>query len=177
MKRKCRLFLPALLVAFAAFLFPDALRTSAQIAPPAVELRVSGAVNTPLSLSADDLKKMPRKTVSVMNSHEKRQETYAGVPVEEILKRAGVPEGEQMRGSAMASYVLAEAEDGYRVVFSAAELDSGMTDSEVIVADTMDGAPLGVKQGPFKLVAPHEKRPARWVRMLKSLTVVRLPAQ
>ena len=142
-----------------------------------MELRVSGAVNTPLSLSAADLKKMPRKTISLMNPHEKKQETYEGVPVEEILKRAGVPQGEQMRGSAMASYVLAEAKDGYRVVFSTAELDPGMVDSEVIVADTMDGAPLGAKQGPFKLVAPHEKRPARWVRMLTALTVVRLPAQ
>ena len=73
----------------------------------------------------------------------------------------------------MATYVLAEAADGYRVVFSLAELDSGILDSEVIVADTMDGAPLGEKQGPFRLVAPHEKRPARWVRMLKSITVVR----
>jgi hypothetical protein len=73
----------------------------------------------------------------------------------------------------MASYVLAEAADGYRVVFSLAELDSGILDSEVMVADTMDGAPLGEKQGPFRLVAPHEKRSARWVRMLKSITVAR----
>jgi DMSO/TMAO reductase YedYZ molybdopterin-dependent catalytic subunit len=73
----------------------------------------------------------------------------------------------------MATYVLAEGADGYRVVFSLAELDSGILDSEVIVADTMDGAPLGTNQGPFRIVAPHEKRPARWVRMLKTLTVVR----
>ena len=74
----------------------------------------------------------------------------------------------------MATYVLAEAADSYRVVFSLAELDPEIIDSEVMVADTMDGAPLGDKLGPFfRLVAPHEKRPARWVRMLKSLTVVR----
>ena len=84
-----------------------------------------------------------------------------------------MPQGESLRGPAMASYVVAEASDGYRVVFSLAELDSGILDSEVMVADTMDGAPLGEKQGPFRLVAPHEKRPARWVRMLKSITVVR----
>ena len=77
----------------------------------------------------------------------------------------------------MASYVLVEAEDGYRVIFSLAELDSGILDSEVIAADTMDGTPLPAKQGPFKLVAPHDKRPARWIRMVKSITVVRVPAQ
>jgi len=58
------------------------------------------------------------------------------------------------------------------VVFALAELDSGILDSDIIVADTMDGAPLPAKQGPFRIVAPHEKRPARWVRMLKSITVV-----
>jgi len=77
----------------------------------------------------------------------------------------------------MANYVIAEAEGGYRVVFSLAELDSGILESEVIVADTIDGAPLSAQQGPFRLVAPHEKRPARWVRMLKSITVMRVPAQ
>ena len=77
----------------------------------------------------------------------------------------------------MASYVVAEAEDGYRVVFSLAELDSGILDSDIIVADTTNGESLAPQQGPFRLVAPHEKRPARWVRMLKSITVVRAEAQ
>jgi len=95
------------------------------------------------------------------------------VPLEEILRKAGVPNGEHLRGAAMATYVMAEATDGYRVVFSLAELDSGILDSGIIVADTLDGAPLSEKEGPFKIVAPHEKRPARWVRMLKSVTVVR----
>jgi len=62
-------------------------------------------------------------------------------------------------------------------VFSLAELDSGITDSDLIVADTIDGNPLGEKVGPLRIVAPHEKRPARWVRMLKSLTVVNAPAE
>jgi hypothetical protein len=97
------------------------------------------------------------------------------VLLEDLLQKAGVTHGEQLRGSSMAMYVVAEAEDGYRVVFSLAELDSGILESEVIVADTMDGAPLGDKQGPFRLVAPHEKRPARWVRMLKSIAVVVAP--
>jgi hypothetical protein len=75
----------------------------------------------------------------------------------------------------MATYVLVEAADNYRVVFSLAELNSSIQDSEIIVADTMDGAPIPGALGPFRLVAPHEKRPARWVEMIKSLTVVRLP--
>jgi DMSO/TMAO reductase YedYZ molybdopterin-dependent catalytic subunit len=145
----------------------------AQTAAGGAELKISGAVTTPLVLTVADLKKMPRKTLTVVNPHDKKTEVYEGVALEELLRRAGLPQGENLRGAAMATYVLAEAADGYRVVFSLAELDSGIVDSEVIVADTMDGAPLGANQGPFRIVAPYEKRPARWIRMLKSLTVVR----
>jgi hypothetical protein len=114
---------------------------------------------------------MPRKTLTVTNSHEKTTATYEGVLLAELLKRAGVPQGEQLHGQSLATYVIAEAEDGYRVVFSLAELDSGILDSDIIVADTMDDSPIPAKQGPFRLIAPHEKRPARWVRMLISITV------
>ena len=139
-------------------------------------LKIAGAVSTPLNLTLNDLKKMPRKTLPVVNSHENKTEVYEGVLVEDLLKRAGAPQGESLHGPALATYVVMEAEDGYRVVFSIAELDSGIVDSGVLVADTVDGAALPAKQGPFRVVAPHEKRPARWVRMLKSITVVRVPA-
>ena len=135
------------------------------------EIRIGGAVTAPMTVTVDDLKKMPRKTLRVENAHAKRTELYEGVPLEALLQKAGVPQGEQVRGSAMTSYVLVEAADEYHVIFSLAELDSSFQDSEVIVADTMDGSPLPPDQGPFKLVAPHEKRPARWVKMVKSITV------
>ena len=104
-----------------------------------------------------------------------KQEVYEGVLVEDLLKKAGVPQGEQLRGQAMATYVLVEAADNYRVVFALEEFNSSFQDSEIIVADTMDGSPIPGALGPFRLVAPHEKRPARWVEMLKSITVVRVP--
>ena len=174
---RIRAYIPILIAAVLAQFLPAARETMAQSSAAAAELRISGAVSTPLVLTVADLKKMPRKTLSVMNPHNKKKETYEGVFLEELLRRAGVPQGEQLRGSSMATCVIAEATDGYRVVFSLAELDSGILESEVIVADTMDGAPLSAQQGPFRLVAPHEKRPARWVRMLKSITVMRAPVQ
>ena len=177
MHRNIRACVAVLLAAVVAQVLPSAPPAHAQAAPTAAELRINGAVSTPLVLTVSDLKKMPRKTISVVNPHNKKTETYEGVLLEELLHRAGVPQGEQLRGASMATYVITGAEDGYRVVFSLAELDSGILESEVIVADTMDGAPLGTKEGPFLLVAPHEKRPARWVRMLKSITVVRAEAQ
>ncbi|HXO44630.1 MAG TPA: molybdopterin-dependent oxidoreductase [Candidatus Cybelea sp.] len=140
--------------------------------PHGAQLAIGGDVATPLSVSVADLGGFPRKAVTVMNEHTGKQETYQGVLLAELLKRAGVPQGSALRGAAMATYVLAEGEDGYRVVFSLAELDSGIEDADVLVADTMDGGPIPDKLGPLRLIAPHEKRPARWVRMLRSITVV-----
>jgi len=134
-------------------------------------LKVGGAVVTPLDLSAADLKSLPRKTMKTVNPHSQKDESYEGVALRELLHRAGTPEGENLRGAAMATYVIAEGADGYRVVFSLAELDPGILDSEVMVADTLDGAPLDAKHGPFQLVVPRDKRAARWVRMLKAITV------
>jgi len=150
---------------------------TANAAQPAsgVALVVTGDVLAPLSLSLDDLRHMPRKTLAVMNSHNGKQETYEGVPLAELWKRAGLPQGEKLRGAAMTTYVIAEGADGYGALFAAAELDSSFQDSDVIVADTMDGAPLGSGEGPLKLVAPHDKRPGRWVRMLRSLTIGKVP--
>ena len=65
------------------------------------------------------------------------------------MKKAGVAQGEKLRGALMATYVVAEAEDGYRVVFSLAELDSGILDSDIIVADTMNGEPLSPEARPL----------------------------
>ncbi len=71
----------------------------------------------------------------------------------------------------MTTCVVAEAIDGYRVLFALAELDTDFVNSEVLVADTVDGGPIDEKRGPLRLVVPHDKRPARWVRMLKSIMV------
>jgi len=163
---------PAIAVAQA-----PAQSSSAPTAQPAAgpALVVGGDVATPLSLSLDDLRQMPRKMLTVTNAHNQKQETYEGVPLAELLKRAGLPQGEALRGAAMATYVIAEGSDGYRALFSAAELDSSFQDSDVIVADTMDGAALGPREGPLKLVAPHDKRPGGWVRMLRSITVAKAP--
>jgi len=167
----------ALLVALFAALSPVSMAQQAAQAKAATgpsEFKIGGAVAKPLTVTVEDLKKMPRKTLRVENAHAKRTEVYEGVPLSALLQKAGVSQGEQVRGAAMTSYVLVEAADDYHVIFSLAELDPSFQDSEVLVADTMDGAPLSPDQGPFKLVAPHEKRPGRWVKMVKSITVGRV---
>src|SRR5215475_5038703 len=143
---------------------------AAQDAPPS--LQITGAVKQPLTLSADDLAKMPRASVKTTSNG--METTYEGVWLHEVLKRAGVPQGEALRGKALASYVLAEASDGYQVVFSLGELDPAFIDNEILLADTANGKPLFGAQGRFRLVAPKDKPGARSVRMLTKLEVVQL---
>lgn len=147
---------------------------AAQTAPSgtASSLTIGGDVATPLTISVADLEKMPQTTLTVVNPHNHKPEKYQGVPLDTLLQHCGVPHGEAIRGKWMTAYLVVTAADGYRVVYSLAELDPGFLDSNVLVADQMNGAPLGPREGPLKLVAPRDKRPARWVRMLKSITVV-----
>jgi DMSO/TMAO reductase YedYZ molybdopterin-dependent catalytic subunit len=153
----------------------SAAQSTAQSAPQAARLVVTGDVENKLFLSLADLAALPRKTMTVKDEHNSKTETYQGVPLEEILKRAGVAQGEKLRGAALATYIMAGADYGYRVLYSLGELDSSIQDSDALVADTLDGGPIPSQVGPLRLVFPHDKRPARWVRMLNSLTVVKIP--
>ena len=171
-----RFFCLALFGLFAAICNDStALAQSAPASPSAtVQLAVTGSVDKPLSLSADDLGHLPRTTIKVMNEHAGKDETYEGVLLSDLLKQAGVPEGAKLNGKALATYVEVEGTDGYRVIFSLAELDGDFLDSGVLVADKMDGQPIAGNLGPLRLVVPHDKRPARWVRMLRSIKVTRV---
>src|SRR5215831_5954849 len=139
---------------------------------PQPSIRVTGAVKQSLTLTPDDLAKMPRVSVR-MKSHG-METVYEGVWLHEVLKRAGVPQGTELRGKALAGYVLAEAQDGYQVVFSLGELDPAFIDNEILLADTANGKPLFGAQGRFRLVVPKDKPGARSVRMLTKLEVVQL---
>lgn len=172
---QCRIYAISL---FAALLFATAIAppSPAQVAATPGQLSVTGDVQKSLSLSLDDLRHQPRTSVTVPNDHQAgRQDVYEGVSLAALLKLAGVPQGSQIRGAVLATYLVAEGADGYRVIFSIAEVDSDFQDSGIIVADTMNGSPLADKSGPLKLVVPHDKRPARAVRMLQSIKVVSVP--
>jgi DMSO/TMAO reductase YedYZ molybdopterin-dependent catalytic subunit len=146
---------------------------AAQSPAAATTLAIGGDVGKNLSLAPDDLKAMPRIRVEV-KAEDGTTSVYEGVLVAELLKRAGVPLGTELRGDAVATYLVASASDGYQVVFSLPELDPAFTSSDVIVADTVDGKPLFGYQGPLRIVAPKDLRAARSIRMLQRLEVVRL---
>jgi hypothetical protein len=83
-----------------------------------------------------------------------------------LLTLVGAPHGDSLRGAALTTYIVVQAADGYRVVFSLAEFDPGFTDRIAILVDSRNGAPLPPDKGPYRLIVPDEKRPARWARQV-----------
>ncbi|MGB7438361.1 MAG: molybdopterin-dependent oxidoreductase [Candidatus Acidiferrum sp.] len=145
-------------------------QSSAQATPQALTITVNpGHAN--IRISAEELKGMPRKTVVVHNPHANADETYEGVLLADLLGKYGAPLGKDLHGAALAEYIVATGSDGYKVVFSLAEVDPSFHPGDVLVADTMDGKPLDAHVGPFRLVSTEDKRPARAVRNLVSLEV------
>ncbi|HEV2488094.1 MAG TPA: hypothetical protein VGT08_21410 [Terracidiphilus sp.] len=119
---------------------------------------------TPATLAA-----LPHKTVTVHNEHTKADETYSGVPLMDLLTRLGVPA--KSMGKAMGFYLVAVGSDGYKAVYSLAEVNPDVHDATVIVADTQDGKVLQTA-GPLELIATGDKRPTRWVRNLVAVRVL-----
>ncbi len=107
--------------------------------------------------------------------HDGVQHDFEGIDLRSVLTKLGTPSGGDVRGQEMGDYVVAEGSDGYKAVFSLAELDADLGGTQVLIADKMDGHALDAHDGPLRLVVPADKRPARWVRMLKEIGVLRVP--
>jgi hypothetical protein len=135
--------------------------------PPAGPLQISFADKSATWTSAT-LAALPHTTVTVHNEHTKADETYSGVPLIALLTPLGVTD--KPRGKDLRLYVVAAGSDGYEVVYSIGEVTPDVHDAIVLVADAENGAPINA-DGPLKLIATGEKRPARWVRNLVSITV------
>lgn len=111
--------------------------------------------------------------------------TYTGVPLALVLARGGAwPAGDasagtagargNLRGAALARYVVVTGADGYRVVLALAELDTATVRAAggpVLLADSVDGRPIPAAEGPWRLVVPGDRRPARAVRQVVGLAV------
>ncbi len=134
------------------------------------QITVQNDQSSPVVLSAADIAALPHTTVKV-NGHD-GPASFSGVPVSTLLEKAGIAFGEALRGKRLASCLLVEAADGYRVVIALPELDPGFTDKQILLVDKRETHPLDDKEGPYRIVIPDEKRMARWVRQVKTLKIV-----
>lgn len=140
---------------------------------PSTQLTIRNLDGKSITFTPEDIAVLPHKTVSVLNTHTKASETYSGVPLADLLTKAGVPQGEKVRGPLFMTAVIATGTDHYSVLYALAEIDPSIHTGDIIVADSMGGQKLG-SDGAFKMVSTEERRPARWVRNLTEISVVQV---
>jgi len=122
------------------------------------------------TLTAAQISSLPHVTVDPRDHDGPAQ--FQGLPLSAILSSAGIQLGDSLHGTRMSEVLLVSAADGYKVAFALAEVDPAFAAREIILADKREGKPLDAKQGPFRVVAPGDKRPARWIRQVTELRVV-----
>lgn len=147
----------------------QASHPASSTSPPTLVLR--GLDGQERTLTPTDLARLARHDTTV--SAHMVTGRYSGVALTDVLALVNTPLADSLRGRALTTYVLVEASDGYRVLFSLAELDTRFTDRVVLLADAKDGRPLAADEGPYRLIVPGEKRPARWARQIARISVVR----
>lgn len=128
-----------------------------------------------LNLMEKDFSKFTRREVKAKMPHEEKEAVYSGFNLSDVLLDAGAKLGKgEMRGKEFVAYLLVEAADGYKVTFAIAEIAPEFTDKVVLLADTIDGKPLGENNGTWQLIVPDEKKHGRWVRQIVSLKVKKI---
>lgn len=146
--------------------------TAAPAAAPAT-IRLGGLVETPRTLQAADLAALPRREQAITEK-DGSQHTYQGWALADVLHLAGAPAGKTIHGEVLAEALVATAADGYRAVYALPEIDPDFAPQVILLADRRDGQPLDASHGPYQVIVPLEKKPARWVRQVTGFEVVKV---
>jgi hypothetical protein len=142
-------------------------------APHAAVLSIVGAGPAPLTLTVDDLAKMPRATATLTSDG--ATDTYEGVLLYDILVKAGWQFGHGMVGKHAPSCLVTTGKDGFQAVFALAEIDPQFSGVKVLIADKENGLPLPDRYKPFRVISPQDKMRARSIYSLVKVEVVKLP--
>jgi hypothetical protein len=156
---------PGMRIAIAVLTFHIAAQPARAQAGP----EIIGLDGKPVAVALETLERR-----SVVTQDRGLKATFEGVALRDVLARAGAVFGEKLRGTLLAQVVLVTARDGYQVAYGIAELDAAFTDQVVLLADRRDGKPLLPDTGPWQIIVPNDKRPARWIRQVTRIEVRQL---
>jgi DMSO/TMAO reductase YedYZ molybdopterin-dependent catalytic subunit len=142
-------------------------------------LAIRGNVGAPTTLSIADLRQFPvqhleeARVVRGTTGDSTVTRRLAGCLLRDALTSAKLTERERL--DLRRTVVVASASDGYKVVFSWAELFNSPIGDGVLVVYERDGAPLPDEEGRIALVSLKDTRPGpRHVKWLQAVEVVRV---
>ena len=151
----------------ASFVFTQTVRAQS---PAPLTVIVDGVAR---NVPAASLRTMPRDTMQLV-AHDQPSVTYEGISLAAILKSVGV-RTDSLRGPALATRIVTESSDGYRVVLALADLDPSLGGKRILLADRMDGRPLPAAEGPWRLLVGGDQRPARSARQVLRIRIASEP--
>ena len=128
---------------------------------------------TPHTVTVNSLQKLPRDSARMV-FHDQPAVIYQGVSLAAVLREAGV-RSDSLRGPALATRLVVEAADGYKIVLTLADLDPSLGGRRVLLADRVDGKPLPADEAPWRLVVVGDQRPARSARQVVRIRVLAEP--
>ena len=143
-------------------------------------LVVRGNVAMPMQLLVGDLGRFPThrvddtRVVRAQGSASEATHQFTGCLLRDVLNAAKLTESD--RHDLRRTIVVATASDGYKAVFSWAELFNTTIGDGVLVVYERDGAPLGDDEGRIALISLKDTRPGpRHVKWLSTIEVMRVP--
>jgi DMSO/TMAO reductase YedYZ molybdopterin-dependent catalytic subunit len=143
-------------------------------------LAVRGNVAKPMTLSVTDLGRFPvhrvddTRVVRAQGGASEAARQFAGCLLRDVLDAAKLTEIDRL--DLRKTIIVATASDGYKAIFSWAELFNTTIGDGVLVVYERDGAPLGNDEGRIALISLKDTRPGpRHVKWLSTVEVVRVP--
>jgi hypothetical protein len=141
------------------------LLTASPAAAPAPSIKVVGGAD----LTVDTLEKLAPVSAD-WTSHGEKHSVY-GAPLDKVLTQMGFSPGEKKRPG-YRKVLIATGADGFKAVFSTAELMESMGATRALLVWKVDGKPLPKEQGDFRLVVLTDKEGARSVYQLVKLELL-----
>ena len=138
-------------------------------------ITVEGLDGNKLTFTLEQLRQMPQDSVSLANPNPTTSEQYEGVLLRTLLAKVDTTIGKKLHADDLRDYVEVAGRDGYRVIFALAELDPSLQENKVLVAISNEGKPLDDILGPVRVIAPQDKRQARSVRQVTTITLRQAP--
>jgi hypothetical protein len=158
------------LVLLAAALLPaEAQDAATPVGPSAIVLSGDGHPSVTLTPAVLAARPQTELAVSFQTSKGPFSGTYRGVLLWTLLSDAGLV-GTGDPHAVLRQSVVVTGRDGYAVVFGAGEIAPDLGGRQVLLATAVDGQPLPADEN-MRLVVPGDKRGARSVRDVVSITV------